>query len=59
MFSTVICGFHIGPVDEDRVDKSSDPQVNRINLSKIGCNKHFKDSLLARGRVTDGGVFPL
>ncbi|KAF4662813.1 hypothetical protein FOL46_005125 [Perkinsus olseni] len=37
------------PIDEDTLKKSTDPQVNRINLSRTGCNKHFKDSLLARG----------
>ncbi|KAF4745648.1 hypothetical protein FOZ62_018949 [Perkinsus olseni] len=38
-----------GPIDEDTLEKSTDPQVNRINLSRTGCNKHFKTSLLARG----------
>ncbi|KAF4697090.1 hypothetical protein FOZ60_011763 [Perkinsus olseni] len=39
------------PIDEDTWEKSTDPQVNRINLSRTGCNKHFKDSLLARGHT--------
>lgn len=34
---------------EEPVELSDNPQENRVNRNRRGCNKHFKDELLLRG----------